>query len=281
MMLSRRQWLAGSAALATALAAEPLIAATRSAAGAPIGLQLYTVRELFSKDPMATLEKVAAIGYREVEYGGGGYDKMDHRALRRTMDRLNLTAPSVHVGYEALTDGFEGAVRMAKTLGADTVIIPYMAEAQRTEAGWTKALADFSRFAERLRKAGLGFAYHNHDFEFTHRIGGRSLFDMLVADTDPALVKIELDLYWAIAAGEDPKAIIEALAGRVYAYHVKDRSADGKMTSVGNGVIDFADIFTLNRTSGVKHLYVENDQAPAPYLPDIQASFEALRRLVA
>lgn len=277
MMISRRQWMAGGAALATTLAAGPLIAGSRKPG--KIGLQLYTVRELFSKDPMGTLEKVARIGYREVEYGGGGYDKMDHAALRRTMDRLGLVSPSLHIAHEALAADFDGAVKMAKTLGADTLIVPYMGEAYRSAAGWKAAVADFNRHAERLRKAGLGFAYHNHDFEFTVKPDGRSLFDTLVAEGDPALVKIELDLFWAVAAGEDPKAIIARLPGRIYAYHVKDRTADGKMTSVGKGVIDFADIFTLNRTAGVKHLYVENDQSPAPYLPDIQTSFATLSRL--
>jgi sugar phosphate isomerase/epimerase len=277
MMVNRRQWMAGGAALATTLAAGPLMA--KSLKSKPIGIQLYTVRELFSKDPMATLEKIAAIGYREVEYGGGGYDKMDHAALRKTMDRLGLTSPSVHIGYDALVSDFDGSVKMAKTLGADTVILPWMAEAQRNAEGWKAAVANFSRWAERLKKAGLGFAYHNHDFEFTVKPGGTSLFDTLVADTDPALVKIELDLFWTVAAGEDPKAIIRRLPGRIYAYHVKDRTADGKMTSVGKGVIDFADIFTLNRTAGVKHFYVENDQSPAPYLPDIETSFAALSRL--
>ena len=197
----------------------------------------------------------------------------------RSLDRLGLTAPSIHVGYEALGADFDGAVKMAKTLGADTVIVPYMGEGQRNAEDWKKAVADFNRYAERLKKAGLDFAYHNHDFEFTVKPGGTSLFDTLIAVGDPALVKIELDLYWAVAAGEDPKAIINRLPGRIYAYHVKDRTADGKMTSVGKGVVDFADIFTLNRIAGVKHLYVENDQSPAPYLPDITTSFTTLRRL--
>ena len=278
MMISRRQWLVGSAALATLAACAP-VARGRAAAPAPLGLQLYTVRELFSRDPMATLEQVAAIGYREVEYGGGGYDKMDHAALRKTMERLGLTSPSIHVGYEALASDFDGAVAMTKALGADTLIVPYMGEAHRSAESWKAAVADFNRYAERLKKAGLGFAYHNHDFEFTMKPGGVSLFDTLIADADPALVQIELDLFWAVAAGEDPKAIIQRLAGRIYAYHVKDRTADGKMTSVGKGVIDFADIFTLNAVAGVKHFYVENDQSPAPYLPDITASFSALSRL--
>ncbi len=277
MMIGRRQWMAGGAALGAALAGGPLMA--KSLKSKPVGIQLYTVRELFSKDPMGTLEKVAAIGYREVEYGGGGYDKMDHAALRKTMDRLGLTSPSIHVAYEALASDFDGAVAMTKALGADTLVVPYMGDAHRTAEGWKAAVANFNRYAERLKKAGLGFAYHNHDFEFTLKPGGTSLFDTLIADADPALVRLELDLFWAVAAGEDPKAIIKRLPGRIYAYHVKDRTADGKMTSVGKGVIDFADIFTLNAVAGVKHFYVENDQSPAPYLPDIQTSFTTLSRL--
>ena len=277
MMIGRRQWMAGGAALATTFAAGPLMA--KGLKAKPIGIQLYTVRELFANDPMGTLEKVAAIGYREVEYGGGGYDKMDHAALRKTMDRLGLTSPSIHVGYESLASDFDGAVAMTKALGADTLIVPYMADTHRNAEGWKAAVADFNRYAERLRKVGLGFAYHNHDFEFTVKPDGVSLFDTLIADADPALVELELDLFWAIAAGEDPKAIIRRLPGRIYAYHVKDRTIDGKMTSVGKGVIDFADIFTLNAVAGVRHFYVENDQSPAPYLPDIRTSFTTLSRL--
>ncbi|RYY41049.1 MAG: sugar phosphate isomerase/epimerase [Sphingomonadales bacterium] len=277
MMINRRQWLAGGAALATTLAAGPL--AARSLKAKPIGIQLYTLRDLFTADPMATLEKVAAIGYREIEFGGGGYDKLDHAALRKTMDRLGLTCPSLHIGYEALASDFDGSVKMAKTLGADTVVLPWMVPELRNGESWKGAIANFSLWAGKLKAAGLGFAYHNHDFEFTVKSEGRSLFDMLVADTDPALVKIELDLYWTVAAGEDAKAVIRRLPGRVYAYHVKDRTGDGKMTSVGAGTIDFADIFTLNKLAGVQHFYVENDQSPAPYLPDITASFAALSRL--
>lgn len=277
MMISRRQWLGHGAALATTLAAWPL--AARSAKAKAIGLQLYTLREMFAADPMGTLAKVAAIGYREVEFGGGGYEKLDHAALRLTMDRIGLRSPSVHIGYEALRDDFAGSVRMAKTLGADTVVLPWIAPEMRNFGRWRDALANFNLWARDLKAAGLGFAYHNHDFEFTVKSAGRSMFDMLVTETDPSLVKIELDLFWAVAAGEDPKAVIRRLPGRIYAYHVKDRTPDGKMTSVGAGTIDFADIFAFDRLAGVKHFYVENDQAPAPYLPDVTASFAALSRL--
>lgn len=279
MILSRRNLLAGAGGIAAlALVDRPARAAAAAKLGA-IGIQLYTVRDIFQKDPVGTLEQIARIGYREVEFGGGGYDAMDPAMLRKTMDRLGLRAPSVHIGYDALLGQFDRSVAMAKALGADTVVLPYMTEEHRTDAGWQAALPNFNRFAADLKKAGLGFAYHNHDFEFTHRSGGTSLYERFLAETDPALVKIELDLYWAVFAGEKPAALIERLGPRIYAYHVKDMRADRSMAAVGQGTIDFAALFKLEGSAGVRHFYVENDQAPAPYIPDITTSFQTLRAL--
>lgn len=279
MIMNRRSMLLGAGGLA-ALASQNFLAGDAQAAQLrKVGLQLYTVRELFSADPVATLEKIAKVGYREVEYGGGGYDAMDHKLLRKTMDRLGLTSPSLHIGYDALLDNFDASVAMAKTLGADTVILPYMVDKHRNAAAWDAALVNINRFGAQLKAAGLGFAYHNHDFEFTVKPDGVSLFDRLLKACDPALVKIELDLYWAIHAGEDAQALIKRLAGRIYAYHVKDMRADRSMTAVGAGTIDFASLFKLNAVAGVRHFYVENDQCPAPFIPDITKSFQTLRGL--
>lgn len=278
-MISRRTLLAGAGGAAALALTDRIVPAARAAQIPAVGLQLYTVRELFQKDPVATLGQVARIGYREVEFGGGGYDAMDHALLRRTMDRLGLRAPSVHIGYDALLGQFERSVTMAKTLGADTVVLPYMTDQHRTEAGWKAALPNIARFGADLKKAGLGFAYHNHDFEFTVKPGGKSLFDRLIEETDPSLVQVELDLYWAAHAGEDVAGLIERLNRRIYAYHVKDMRADRSMTAVGQGKTDFAALFRLKGSAGVRHFYVENDEAPAPYLPDITTSFKTLRAL--
>src|SRR3546814_20116476 len=105
-----------------------------------------------------------------------------------------------------------------------------MGEAHRSAEGWKAAVADFNRYAERLKKAGLGFAYHNHDFEFTMKPGGTSLFDTLIADADPAPAPIELDPFWAVAAGEDPKAILRRLVGVLHAHIVTDHPHDGQLT---------------------------------------------------
>lgn len=278
-MISRRTLLAGAGGAAALALSDRIVPAALAAQIPAVGLQLYTVRELFQKDPVATLGQVARIGYREIEFGGGGYDAMDHALLRRTMDRLGLRAPSVHIGYDALLGQFERSVTMAKTLGADTVVLPYMTDQHRTEAGWKAALPNIARFGAELKKAGLGFAYHNHDFEFTVKPGGKSLFDRLIEETDPSLVQVELDLYWAAHAGEDVAGLIERLNRRIYAYHVKDMRADRSMTAVGQGKTDFAALFRLKGSAGVRHFYVENDEAPAPYLPDITTSFKTLRAL--
>lgn len=275
MILDRRAVLAGGVAT-TVLGSR---GGAARAAGA-IGLQLYTLRVPFAAGPVATLEAVARIGYREVEFGGGGYEAMDHALLRRTLDRVGLRAPSVHVGRAMLTEDFAGAVRMAKTLGAQTVVLPYLDEGERQEIVFERVLASLDPLARRLRGAGLGFAYHNHDFEFTVRSRGVTLFERLLAATDPALVRFELDLYWAAKAGQDLPALTARLGERLWAVHVKDMAADGAMCAVGDGTIDFAAVFRLPALRTVRHRYVENDQAPAPYLPDVARSFRAMRSLM-
>jgi sugar phosphate isomerase/epimerase len=279
MIVNRRNMLAGAAGAAAFAFLEFPIKPASAAQIKAVGLQLYTVRDIFEKDPVGTLEKVARIGYREVEFGGGGYDGMDAAMLRKTLDRLGLKAPSVHIGYDALLQNFDKSVKMAKTLGADTVVLPYMTQEHRNEQAWQAALPNFNRFAADLKKAGLGFAYHNHDFEFTTKPGDTSLYERFLKETDPSLVKIELDLYWAAHAGENLAQLIDRLSGRIYAYHVKDMRADGSMAAVGTGTIDFAALFKLKGSAGVRHFYVENDQAPAPYIPDITKSFETLHTL--
>ncbi|SEN46180.1 Sugar phosphate isomerase/epimerase [Sphingomonas gellani] len=277
-MMNRRTLLGGAGAVAALALSGRVIPTAAAARLKAIGLQLYTVRDIFQKDPVGTLEQVARIGYREVEFGGGGYDTMDPAMLRGALDRLGLRAPSVHIGYDALLGQFDRSVAMAKTLGADTVVLPYMTDEHRTPEAWAAALPNFNRFATDLKKAGLGFAYHNHDFEFVGT-GANTLYERFLKETDPALVKVELDLYWAVHAGQDPAALIDRLGRRIYAFHVKDMRADRSMAAVGQGTIDFAALFRQKGAAGVRHFYVENDQAPAPYLPDITTSFNTLRAL--
>jgi sugar phosphate isomerase/epimerase len=275
MTLNRRTFVAAAGGL-MALGATGI---ARAAQVGAIGLQLYTVREIFATDPVGTLEKVAGVGYREVEYGGGNYDTMDHAMLRKAMDRLHLRAPSLHVPIELMTKDFGAVVTMMKTLGGETIVLPWLGDEYRSEAGFAKLIPEMNRLAAQARDAGLGFAYHNHDFEFLTRSQGTTLYDRLLADTDPALVKFELDLYWAIHAGADAAKLINRLSARLYGFHVKDMKKDRSMAAVGAGTIDFAALFRLPDAAHVRHFYVEDDEAPAPYIPDITTSFKNLRAL--
>ena len=278
MTLNRRAFIAGAGGL-MAMGATGIAGIARAAQIRAIGLQLYTVREIFATDPVGTLEKVARVGYREVEFGGGNYDTMDHAMLRKAMDRLHLRAPSLHVPLELMTKDFAAVVKMTKTLGGETIVLPWLGEDLRSEAAFKQLIPQLNRLAAQARDAGLGFAYHNHDFEFLTKSEGTSLYDRLLADTDPALVKFELDLYWAIHAGADAAALINRLADRLYAFHVKDMKKDRSMAAVGAGTIDFAALFKLPGAAHVAHFYVEDDEAPAPYIPDITTSFQNLRAL--
>ena len=143
-MMDRRTFLAATAALAAA----PAFAKAAAKGGKPVGLQLYTLRTLFQADPVKTLTQVARIGYQEIEYGGGGYDTMDHAMLRRTTDRLGLKAPSAHIPYDLLANHFDQSVKMARTLGADTVVMPFIDQRLRTEEGWREDKAEWNRLAE-------------------------------------------------------------------------------------------------------------------------------------
>src|SRR5439155_25206831 len=165
-----------------------------------IGLQLYTVRHELEKDFAATIAKVAAAGYQEVEFAGyfGGTSPADVKAL---LDHHGLTAPSAHIPSLA-PDQWRASLEAAKTIGHHYVVVPFIpAEARKTLDGFKRVAQDFNRVAAQAHDAGLQFAYHNHDFEFAP-MEGRLPYDVLLEATDPKLVQLEIDLYWITKGGQ-------------------------------------------------------------------------------
>lgn len=242
------------------------------------GLQLYTVRSLMERDVAETLEAVAAIGYSEVETAG--LFDLSPAAFRALLDRHGLRTPAAHVAIDALREDAEAVFDAAATLGQQWVVVPWLAEEERTAEGFRRVAGELNRFGGLARDRGRRLAYHNHDFEFA-ALGDDRGFDILVAETDPELVDIELDLYWASFAGQDPVALIEGHPGRFALWHVKDmveRGGERTMTSVGQGVIDFGRIYRHADRAGLRHAFVEDDN-PADPLASIRASHDYLRRL--
>jgi sugar phosphate isomerase/epimerase len=242
-----------------------------------IGLQLYTVRKAMRADVEGTLARVATTGYKEVEFAG--YFGKSPAEIRAMLDRHGLSAPAVHVGSIA-PDQWRASLEAATTIGHRYVVVPWIpAEERATLDAWKRVAENYNRVAAEARAAGLQFAYHNHDFEFVP-VEGRIPFDVLLENTDPQLVQLEIDLYWITKGGQDPLRYFQRWPGRVPLVHVKDSvgGPDHKMVDVGAGRIDFKKIFARREQAGIRHAFVEHDEPPDPF-GSIRASYEYLKRL--
>jgi sugar phosphate isomerase/epimerase len=242
------------------------------------GVQLYTVRRLMAQDMAATLDRVAAIGYREVEFAG--YFQHTAAQVRDLLAGSGLAAPSAHVPFDALGDSWPRVLDEALAVGHQYVTVPSLpARVRGSLDAWKRTAGTFNQAAAVAREAGLGFAYHNHDFELAV-VDDVVPLDVLITATDPALVSFQLDLYWVTRAGHDPMAWLRRYPGRFSMLHLKDSGGppEHRMLDVGAGVIDFAGILAHAADSGVRHGFVEHD-APADALASIGSSFEYLSRL--
>ncbi len=242
----------------------------------PVALQLYTVREAMALDPAATLAKVRACGYTNVELAG--LQGMTPQAYRRLLDAQALTAMSMHVGLDDLQDPLHLA-DTAHELGVQYVVLAWLPESHRGDPqAWQAIGRRLAAVATALQDEGLGFCYHNHDFEFTRSNGTTGLEWMLSAACDDRLF-CELDLYWVKAAGEDPLSWIRKLGSRVRILHLKDMAPDGFFAEVGSGSIDWPSILRAAAPFGVAWAVVEQDQSRLDPLESIAISYRYLAQL--
>jgi sugar phosphate isomerase/epimerase len=265
-----------------------------------IGVQLYSVRDAIAKDFDGSLAKVAAAGYKEVELAGFSFDNNEVRyfgktpqELRAALDHHGLVAPSTHVNYQYLSpETFSKVLAASKVLGQQYIVNPWVEEEVRKQPdGWKRVGETFNRVGEECKKAGFQFAYHNHWFEFLP-VDGVLPYDLLLKQTDPKLVKMELDLCWITAAGADPLKYFDLYPGRFPLVHVKDLkkipsiSTGGSqnfgdtvdLTEVGSGIIDWKRIFAQSEKAGIKIYIVEHDHPTAPF-ESIKTSYEYLSKL--
>jgi sugar phosphate isomerase/epimerase len=244
-----------------------------------IGVQLYTVREQMGKDFEDSLKQIAAIGYKEVEFAGY-YDKSPKDVLA-VLNRYGLTAPAAHVPLATVQTKIENAIEAAKTIGHKFLICPYLEDKdRRTLDDYKRHAETFNRAGEACSKAGIQFGYHNHNFEFEAK-DGKLPYDLLLAETDKNLVKMELDLYWISKAGQNPLAYINKYKDRFALFHVKemDKTPQQGITEVGRGVIDFKTIFAKTPAGAIKHYFVEQDICPGSPFDSIKVSFDYLKQL--
>lgn len=280
MYTSRREFLAWSGLAATAAWAKPL--------GLPIGLQPYTVRNEMGKDLAGTLKQLASMGYQAIEAGVPFYGKQAAEA-RDLLQSCGLTSPSG--GFAAKDeDEWARAVEGAKTLGVEYMIATVPREWTKSLDGWKRAADMLNRRGAISKKAGLALAYHNHHFEYKV-FDGVVAYEQLLKSTDPALVKLEMDIFWTTFAGHDPLAWFDKYPGRFPLWHLKDLkpgyepSTDqvkgNPFAEIGAGTIDWKRIFTGARKAGLRYYFIEQDQWDRPPLESARMSCEFMKKFTA
>jgi sugar phosphate isomerase/epimerase len=268
-MPSRRTFLQHAAALASAAAVTPMSLAGQHRY--KMGLQLYTIRDAMARDVAGTLARVAALGYQEVEtYGFDpealGYYRMPARDFAQRLRDHGLTTPSGHYDLnrfatasdDDLNRYVDRCIAGATQLGHRYITWPFLDEPLRQLDTFTRIVARFNGIGERIAKGGLQFAYHNHGFEFVEQ-NGRVPYDIVLRETDPTLVALQIDLYWlSHDSKQPPRYWFDRAPGRYAMWHVKDmHKVSRDYTELGNGTIDYTRIWPDAARSGMKHFFVE------------------------
>lgn len=244
----------------------------------PVALQLYTVRDSMETDYLGTLRKVAQMGYTAVELDNPRH--MPAAELRVLLADLGLRAVASHIGFDDLVRDPAGALSAAKELGCDYAVCPSIPEERRGDAAAYRAAGEaLTHAAAAARAHGLGFAYHNHAYEF-ERLDGRTIYDILMEAASADLVSAEFDVYWAQYGGVDPVAAIRALGSRCRLIHLKDMSNDADRTyaEVGEGILDMEAIVAAGQDAGVQWYIVEQDESiKRPSVEAAALSFRTMR----
>ena len=288
-MLTRRNFLGGvvgGAAAGATLGTRELLGAGGLAWPGPIGLELYTVRELFAKDPAGTLKQVAAAGYKEVEVG----PSVKPASLNPDLRAAGLTAPSGYFDVPATFEDWKKTVEMGKGFELRYLVV---GDNPHLDADAWKRRADlFNQCGTLSLEAGMQFCYHAHFREFA-RLGDTCGYDIMLTHCDAKLLKMEMDVFWATYAGVDAVSYFERYAGRFPLLHIKDlkKGFKGSTTDdpsdngpnpfypVGKGSIDWQKIFAHAGKAAAKHIYVEQDRCDVPPLEAIKISFDYLKNL--
>lgn len=291
--MDRREFLWDTA---VGLAAASILQLPASAAEAlfawsgPIGLQLYTLRDLYAKDPLGTLAEVASVGYNEVEVDPFLFRDTPEQTRSYLME-TGLTAPSGLWMMPGPAREWEKQIDIAEKIGLKYMVCMFIQTAP--EEKWKRLAADLNRAGKQCAARGIQLCYHNHILEFAP-VGNTTGYEIFQAETDPHLVQFEMDIFWMTYAKQDPIAWFKRYPGRFPLLHIKDLVKHlpegynplrfpGKgmepFTEVGQGVIDWPRIFENIKLAGAKHIFVEQDLSQQPPLETIRMSFQYLRSL--
>jgi len=282
-LTSRRSFLktSATAAAAASIAARRLPAATLNM---PVGLQLYSVRDLLPKDFDGTLHKVAAAGYTEVE--AAGYYKRTAAEFRHSMDQAGLRCISTHHSMSQLSPHLDELIEYGHNLGLTYIVCPSPTRKDPKARGelnledWRWVAGELNRIGEKVKAAGMTFGYHNHGPEFGTE-GGMVFYDELLRLTDPKLVVFEMDCGWVYSAHRNPLDYLSKTPERFPLLHVKDmeRGANGQEHSavLGRGTMDYVPI--IRAATGLRHYFVEQEDFDIDTMEALRLDADYMRKL--
>lgn len=279
--LSRRSFLTHTAA---AISASKFALAREALNARSLGVELYTVRKIILKDPAAVLRAIGEIGYGEIE---PSYDNVEQiwSALKQT----KLKAPATHVAreiFEGEPSHLEMVLNDIKERGFEYAVLSSYPTAEGGADGVKRAAELMNRVGERAKANGLTFCYHNHAHDF-QPVDGTPALELVLKQTDPKLVQLEMDIFWVTVGGHDPVELLKKYSGRVPLMHLKDKGRDVSVQynekvpadgfkEVGSGTIDIPRVLGAADTAGVRHYFVEQDQTPGDPIASLRQSYKYL-----
>ena len=269
ILTNRRAFIAQAGLLSAGLMVIPNILTAKPIGHHGVGLQLRTLGDLLPNHVSEVMSKVAQAGFKEVEpfdYSKkNGFWGKDAKAFNELLNANGLKARSGHFDFDNFfktgnTDELYSAIDAANIVGMEYIVVPHMHDSLKTVADFKAIVGKLNTAATILKKEGMTLGYHNHNYEWD-RVDGTTFYDTILNETDPTAVKMEMDLYYVVRAGQDPVSIMKAHPGRFFAFHIKDMDKTNPLlnTEIGKGSIDFKRIMDNAALGGVKHFYVEQE----------------------
>lgn len=279
-MHSRRNFLKTSGAFAIGAAVLPGIAkASGQNKAKDVGVQLYTVRKEMLEDNAGTLKKLAALGYKEIESAAsakGYYYGFKPAEIKKVCSDLGMTLRSGHVHFD---DKWQQTIDDAKEAGQEYVIVSSMPSNGQTVDNYKSVADAFNKAGEAAKKSNLAFGYHNHDFEF-EKDNGKVLYDVLVENTNPEYVNLEMDLGWVIVTGNDPMAYFAKYPNRFPLWHLKDMNMQEKhSTEFGKGGLEIKKMLAAAKKSGMKYFFVEQEEYSTTPFDALAYNYDYLKKM--
>lgn len=254
----------------------------------PLAIQLYTIRDAISENLEKELEKLAELGFDQIEIYGydGTFFGKSRTEFQSILKNVGLevisshhTTGIVHNTKGTLLNDWEKSVEDLHFIGSKYMVCSYLFEEERTLEHYKKLPELLNQSGEMTKKAGIDFAYHNHDFEFEKFDETMTFYDFILENTSSDLVKMELDLYWIAKTGLNPLTYFEKYPKRFPLWHVKDMKAETKdFIEIGNGTINFKTIFESREKAGLKHWFVEQDSSDKNMFESLKISTDYIAK---